>query len=125
MQSQALPTPRNMSLWLWGRHFCKIKYGLDASLLSFFIQRISVESGKDSAAPGATQLRAPMSCLNTSARRHGIKPNRAGSWQQVAFCRSHEEMMAAREERALPSSTRRTPREDWLLSWLCHLIMTN
>lgn len=56
-----VPTLQNTSLWLWGHHLCKIKYGLDdVFVFFFFIQRISVESNKDSAAAGTTRLRCPV-----------------------------------------------------------------
>lgn len=63
--SGTVPTLQNTSLWLWGHHFCKIKYGLDASLchfvlFCFLIQRISVQSDKETAAASATQLRCPV-----------------------------------------------------------------
>lgn len=58
--SGTVPTLQVMSLWFWGHHLCKIKYSLDASLLSF-IQRTSVESDKDAAtATGAIQLQCPV-----------------------------------------------------------------
>lgn len=65
--SGTVPTLQNTSLWLWGHHFCKIKCSLDASLcrflflfVCFFIQRISVESDKGTAAASATQLWCPL-----------------------------------------------------------------
>lgn len=39
-----VPTLQNTSLWLWGHHLCKIKYGLDDVFVFFFLFRGSVWS---------------------------------------------------------------------------------
>lgn len=67
-----VPTLQNTSLWLWGHHLCKIKYGLDDVFVFFFFYSED-ECGVKQGLSSSWYHSAPMSSLSTSTHGQGLQ----------------------------------------------------